>query len=68
MVKPKDLQIVNILIENSRLSAREIAKKAGISVVTVINKMKDLEKEGIIKGYSAEIDSVYKKLQWPENF
>lgn len=57
MLKPKDSEIVNILIENARLSAREVAKKVGVSVVTVINKMRELEKEGIIKGYSAEIDS-----------
>ena len=57
MLKPKDVKIVNILIENARLSAREVARKAGVSVVTVINKMKELEKTGIISGYTAEIDS-----------
>ncbi len=57
MLKPKDAEVLNILIENARLSAREIAKKAGVSVVTVLNRMKELEKQGVIKGYSAEIDS-----------
>ena len=31
-------------------------KKAGISVVTVINKVKELERQGVLKGYTAEID------------
>ena len=59
-MNPKDKSIINILLENSRLSAREIAKKANISVVTVIKKMKEMEKEGIIKSYVAELD--YEKL------
>ncbi len=57
MIKPKDAEILNILVDNARLSAREVAKKAGVSAVTAINKIKELEKAGIIKGYSAEIDS-----------
>ncbi|MEK6853177.1 MAG: Lrp/AsnC family transcriptional regulator [Nanoarchaeota archaeon] len=56
MLKPKDIEIVNILTDNARLSFREIAKKAGISVVTVINKVKELERQGVLKGYTAEID------------
>ncbi len=57
MIKPKDVEILNILVDNARLSAREVAKKAGVSAVTAINKIKELEKSGVIKGYSAEIDS-----------
>ena len=60
MIKPKDQKILNILLENSRLSFRQIAKKAKVSVVTVINRVKELEKEKIIKSYTAELD--YEKL------
>ncbi|MEK6900265.1 MAG: Lrp/AsnC family transcriptional regulator [Nanoarchaeota archaeon] len=56
MLKPKDSEIVNILVDEARLSFREIAKKSGVSVVTAINKVRELEKQGILKGYSAEID------------
>ena len=56
MIKPKDVDLVNILVDNCRLSFREIAKKAGVSVVTAINKVRELEKQGILKGYSAEVD------------
>ncbi len=59
-MNPKDQKILNLLLENSRLSFRELAKKAGISVVTVINRVRELEKESIIKGYTAELD--YEKL------
>ncbi len=60
MNSDKDKIILNILLENSRLSCREIAKKAGFSVVTVINRIKEMEHNNIIKGYTSELD--YEKL------
>jgi DNA-binding Lrp family transcriptional regulator len=60
MKNTKDLTILNILLENARLSFREISKKAKVSVVTVINRVRDLEKRGILKAYTAELD--YEKL------
>ncbi|MBI4143298.1 Lrp/AsnC family transcriptional regulator [Candidatus Woesearchaeota archaeon] len=56
----KDKRILNILIENSRLSLRQIAKKASISVATAMHHLKKLEKEAVIKKYSAKID--YEKI------
>lgn len=56
----KDTAILKVLTENSRLSFREIAKKTGISVVTVINRIKEMEKQKIIKRYVPELD--YEKL------
>ena len=44
------------MLENARLSALDIAKKAKMSVVTVLNRIKRLEKNGAIKSYSAIID------------
>lgn len=58
----KDLTILNELVENARLSYREIAKKTGLSAVTVMNRIKRLEKEGIIQKYSMLID--YEKLNY----
>lgn len=52
----KDKRIVNILVGNSRLSLREIAKKADISVATAMNHLRKLEKDGIVRKYSAKID------------
>lgn len=51
-----DLLLLNVLLENSRLSAREIAKKMGISAVTVIKRLKELKENGIIRRFTAELD------------
>ena len=55
-----DRKILNALLENSRLSYRQIAAKVGVSVATVMNRVNRLEKEGVIKGYTAMLD--YEKL------
>tara|TARA_Y100000310_G_C20347188_1_gene652545 strand:+ start:66 stop:509 length:444 start_codon:yes stop_codon:yes gene_type:complete len=60
MVDNKNQKILNLILENSRLSCREIAKKAKMSVVTVINRIKELEKQKIIKEYTTKLD--YEKL------
>ena len=41
-----DKKLVNLLLDNARLSYRQLAKKAGVSVATVMNRVKRLEKEG----------------------
>ena len=51
-----DKKILNILVDNSRLSLRKIAKKADVSVATVMHHIKKLEKEGIIKKYTTKLD------------
>ena len=56
----RDNKILNIVVDNSRLSLRQIAKKAGASVVTVMNHLKQLEKIGIIRKYTAKLD--YEKV------
>ena len=55
-----DKKILNILVENSRLSLRQIAKKADVSVATVMHHTRRLEKEKIIKKYTTQID--YEKI------
>jgi len=55
-IDDKDRQILNILIRNSRKSYREIAKEAKVSVATVANRIKQLTKTGVIKGYTTLID------------
>ena len=51
-----DKRIINILLEDARLSFRQLAKRAGISVATALKRTKILEKEVIITGYHAELD------------
>src|SRR3989344_3479023 len=55
-----DKKILNIIVDNSRLSLRRIAKKADVSVATVMHHIKALEKEGIIRKYTAKLD--YEKM------
>ena len=51
-----DVKIVKALTLDARLSSRQIAKQCGVSIGTVLSRMKKLEKEGIIKDYSALLD------------
>jgi DNA-binding Lrp family transcriptional regulator len=53
-----DLQIIKLLQEDCRLSFNKIARKLGISVGTAFNHVKNLEKKGILKGYTVIVDSV----------
>lgn len=51
-----DNQIVNLLIEDARLTYSEIGEKVGLSRVAVKNRVSALENRGIIKGYHADVD------------
>lgn len=56
----KDFAIIKLLKENSKLSTKEISKRTKIPMTTIHNRIKKLEEEGIIKGYSCVLD--YKKI------
>jgi DNA-binding Lrp family transcriptional regulator len=51
-----DVKILRILLSDARFSSRQIAKKTGVSVGTVLSRMKKMEQTGIIKEYSAIVD------------
>ncbi len=51
-----DEKILKNLMVDARLSARQLALKLGMSTVTMLSRIKKLEKEKIIKGYTAIID------------
>ncbi|MCW4008619.1 MAG: Lrp/AsnC family transcriptional regulator [Candidatus Bathyarchaeota archaeon] len=52
-----DFQIISLLQEDCRLSFNKIARNLGISVGTAFNHVKDLEKKGIVKSYTAVVDA-----------
>ncbi len=52
-----DLRILSVLQDDCRLSFNKISRKLGISVGTAFNRVKNLEKKGILKGYTAIVDS-----------
>jgi len=51
-----DVKLLKALTLDAKLSSRQIAKRCGVSIGTVLSRIKRLEKEGIIKGYSALLD------------
>jgi DNA-binding Lrp family transcriptional regulator len=51
-----DLRIISLLQEDSRLSYNKIASKLGISVGTAYNRIKNLERKGILKRYTVLVD------------
>jgi len=59
-VDDKDLQIIRLLEENSRVSLAELAQKVGLASPSVRERLKKLESKEVIKRYSCALDS--KKL------
>ena len=51
-----DLKILKGLLEDARFSSRQIAKNVGVSVGTVLSRIKKMEDDGLIKGYSVLLD------------
>ncbi len=47
-----DEKILKNLLVDARLSARQLSLKLGMSTVTILSRIKKLEKEKIIKGYA----------------
>lgn len=51
-----DIKILKVLLSDSRLSSRQIAKQCDISIGTVLSRIRKMEDEGIITGYTALLD------------
>ena len=51
-----DIRILRKLISDARLSYRNIAEQIGVSPPTVLARVEKLEKNKIIKSYSALLD------------
>lgn len=56
----KDILILDILRNDASKTKKQIAKKLNLPLTTVHNRISKLEKEGVISGYRAIVDS--KKL------
>ncbi len=51
-----DVKVLKTLTEDARLSSRQVAKQCDISIGTVLSRIKRMEEEGIIKGYTVLLD------------
>jgi DNA-binding Lrp family transcriptional regulator len=63
MYKDLDRRIVEYLQKDGRASLRELARRLRVSATTVGNRLRELESQGVIRGYKAVVD--YAKLGYP---
>lgn len=56
MVRISNLDVVQMLMENSRMPYVEMAKILGVSETAVRKKVRKLEEAGVIKRYTVEAD------------
>ena len=56
-----DRSIVRILQKHGRITYAELARKIGLSTTPCLERVKKLEREGVIRGYAAIIDANYLK-------
>ena len=53
---PIDYKLIDLLQQNARMTQLEMAAAVGLSQPAVAERMRKLEQEGIITGYSARVD------------
>ncbi|NOZ47201.1 MAG: Lrp/AsnC family transcriptional regulator [Chlorobi bacterium] len=56
-----DKQILNLLQKNSRITTKEISEKLGLTKTPIYERIKKLERKGIIKSYFTLLD--HKKIE-----
>ena len=52
-----DRRLIALLRGNARMPVVELARRLGVSRATVQNRMRRLEREGVIRGYTVELKS-----------
>ncbi|MFW5730573.1 MAG: Lrp/AsnC family transcriptional regulator [Desulfonatronovibrionaceae bacterium] len=56
MIDEKDAVILNLLQENCRISNAEMARQMGMAPSAVLERVRKLEKKGVITGYQPRLD------------
>ena len=51
----RDQCLLSLLRSDARLAVAELAKRLGVSRATVLNRMRRLEREGVILGYTVKL-------------
>ena len=57
-----DRKIIEQLMNNSRASMRQLASELDVALGTIANRLKRLENENVIKGYTVMLDPA--KVGW----
>jgi Lrp/AsnC family leucine-responsive transcriptional regulator len=57
-----DLQILNLLQGNARISQAEVARAVGLAPSAILERLRKLETRGVLKGYVALIDPLFADL------
>jgi len=60
MIDKKDAMVLKFLKDDAKLSIKDISKKTLLPITTIHNRIKKLEKKGIIRNYTVNLDD--KKL------
>jgi len=56
MIDMKDKEILNMLQNNCRISNAEIARRMNMAPSAILERVRKLEKKGIIRGYELRVD------------
>ncbi|MEQ8952908.1 MAG: Lrp/AsnC family transcriptional regulator [Gammaproteobacteria bacterium] len=59
MVKKSDQQLIALLQDNARRPVSELARELGLSRSTVQGRIRKLEQQGILRGYSVVLGDEY---------
>jgi Lrp/AsnC family transcriptional regulator, leucine-responsive regulatory protein len=56
MLDNLDIQILNIIQSNARVSQADVARAVGLAPSAVLERLRKLEAKGVLKGYAALLD------------
>ena len=57
MIDEIDSQILNILQHDARISNAELARRVGMAASAVLERVRKLEQQGVIAGYTTRLDA-----------
>lgn len=56
MLDPTDRSLLDALLENSRMSLKELAERAGLSSPSASERLRRLQERNVIRGYTVELN------------
>ena len=62
-LSPNDFKILELLRQDGRMSLQDVAKKIGVSTSAISQRIKTLQKNGVIQGFTALVSEEYSEKQ-----